>query len=250
MKVRLLAVMAVVVVGVMAGTSPAMASQWSHQHADNKQFGDAIHSLRIRTDLTNYTVGQITAASIEALTALKSGLTTIAGYTTDFKYGVVQVAYGTGGLGDGIAGVGPVGFVATPNIQPTGEQSTVTFPIRQQSGVTLALRLFTAVRSANPDKGTVRCHVSVAGGAIASGNAADLGGPANTRIDKDPNGYFVTMPQSRLTPQNGSKAFPYSLVATEDNVLNLADPDLLSGKAPINVASGGFGVGTLSCFVS
>ena len=255
MKVRLLAVMAVVVVGVMAGTSPAMASQWSHQHADNKQFGDAIHSLRIRTDLTNYTVGQITAASIEALTALKNGLTKVADATTEFKYGVVQVATVTGNpaSGDSIAGIGPTGFFVTPPIYLTGEQSQVTFPIAKTGAAT---RLYTAVRSVYPDRGAVECRVSINGQTLANADSAVASSVAAAQVitasavskqtaSNGSGGYFHKMPQSRIKPENGNTTYPLALVATEDNAVNLASPELLAGGAAFTATT--MATAVLSC---
>ncbi|MCX6370940.1 MAG: hypothetical protein NTZ58_06765 [Solirubrobacterales bacterium] len=229
--------MAVVVVGVMAGTSPAMASQWSHQHADNKQFGEAIHKLRISNDLTNYSVGQITAASIVALTALKDGLTKVADATTEFKYGVVQVALNTGAAGDGIAGMGPAQFWVTPPIVKTGASSTVTFPIGLTGGAVRQVKLFTAVRSVYPDKGDVVCRVTVQNG--SSGLSVTANG------DPALKGFYQPMPQSRIQPENGNKTYPLNLVALEDNVINLADASKVD--AVPTAAAGTSGIGTLTC---
>jgi len=262
MKVRLLAVMAVVVVGVMAGTSPAMAkkahiaSAWSHQHADNKKFGEAIYNLRKTTDLTNYSVAQITAASVKALTALKDGLEAVAGATTNFKYGVVQVGTTTKGLG----GVGPTHFFATPPIYKTGEQSTVTFNVPQTASLGLGsnLKLLTAVRSVNPNSGTVQCRMTSTPNDVANG----LGSATWRQGSTD--GLFVTIPQSRITPENGNTTFPYSLVPTEDYVIDLADPQYAASLVDIATFAaagtpaptparpstlGGISV-TLSCLVS
>jgi len=271
MKVRLLAVMAVVVVGVMAGTSPAMAkkahtaSEWSHQHADNKAFGEAIHKLRISNDLTNYSVGQITAASIVALTALKDGLTKVADATTEFKYGVVQVGLATGGAGDGIVGFGPTEFYVTPPIYKTGEQSQVTFPIGK-SAAPLATRLFTAVRSVYPDKGAVECRVSIVGQTLANAASAVTGtlpdpaigaytGSAAAQVitatavkkataSNGAGGFFHKMPQSRIQPENGNSTYPLALVALEDNAINLAGSELLGGTSFIATTSA---TAVLSC---
>jgi hypothetical protein len=244
--------MALVVVGAMAGTSPAMAANkkaktsvskaWQNQHKDNKVFGDAINNLRRSGDQTNFTISKITEQSVAALVALEKGLTTIAGYTTDFKYGVVQIGGASAGTNyDGA----PAQFWATPNIQPTGEQSTVTFPIPP----TGALAFWTAVRSANPDEGTVRCRIV---------SLASDGRPWVTLIQGTTTGAFVEMPQSRLVPSNGDKTFPYALVPTEDNVLDLADPRYVFSPAPVQAGGGRTrattgttgAMGTLSCFVS
>ena len=268
MKVRLLAVMAVVVVGVMAGTSPAMAqkaktgsskSQWTKQHKDNVAFGGAIHSLRKQVDLTNGALGTITAASIVALTQLKDGLTAVADATTEFKYGVVQVATITGNpaTGDSIAGIGPTGFFVTPPIYLTGAQSQVTFPIQATGAAT---RLYTAVRSVYPDKGAVECRVTINGQTLA----ATVGGtqsasPAATgltaavaatpvtkqTVSNGSGGFFHKMPQSRIKPENGASSFPLALVATEDNAVDLASSGLLNAGTTFTATTNA--TATLSC---
>ncbi len=232
--------MAVVVVGVMAGTSPAMASQWSHQHADNKKFGEAIHNLRISNDLTNYSVGQITAASIKALTALKDSLTAVADVTTEFKYAVVQVAAATGGLGDGIVGFGPTMFFETGNLQKTGAAQTVTFPIPAGGGV--AVKLYTAIRSAYPDKGKVGCRVTISTPGVAVATKVTNGDVLG--------GYFHEMPQSQLVPKENDPAnptFPIRLIATEDNAVNLGDAGYLVGGLVAPTGATSPRLGTLTC---
>ena len=241
--------MAVVVVGVMAGTSPAMAqkaktgsskSQWTKQHKDNVAFGGAIHSLRKQVDSTNSALGTITAASIVALTQLKDGLTQVAATTTNFKYGVIQVgAIGSvSGSDMGTTnGVGPFHFYATPPLYKTGEQSTVTFSIPSLGGLGLGgLKLFAAVRSLNPDSGDVGCRAVVqqnSGGVLAGGLWASW-------VEGSKTGLFIPMPQSRLTPQNGDKEFPTRLVPTEDNALDLADPQYMAtGLSLIQFNGGG-----------
>ena len=245
MKVRLLAVMAVVVVGVMAGTSPAMAqkaktgsskSQWTNQHKDNKVFGGAIHTLRKQVDSTNGALTTITVAALEALTQLKDGLTKVADATTEFKYGVVQVGWDRT-AGTTLAGIGPEHFWVTPPIVKTGASSSVTFPIAASAAIggTAGVKLLTAVRSVYPDKGAVVCRVTVATdttpfkatGAANSGN--ELGG------------YYQSMPQSRIQPENGAETYPLALTPTEDNVVNLA--------ASLNAftALATTGMGTLTC---
>ena len=246
MKVRLLAVMAVVVVGVMAGTSPAMAqnaktasskSQWTKQHKDNVAFGGAIHTLRKQVDSTNGALTTITVAALEALTALKDNLTAVAAATTEFKYGVVQVALNTGSVGDGIAGMGPTQFWVTPPIVKTGASSTVTFPIGLTGGAVRQVKLFTAVRSVYPDKGNVVCRVTVQNGSSALSVTANgvqaLGG------------FYQPMPQSRIQPENGNATYPLNLVALEDNVINLADASKVD--AVPTAAAGTSGIGTLTC---
>ena len=123
--------MAVVVVGVMAGTSPAMAkkahiaSAWTHQAADNKKFGEAIYNLRRSSDLTNHTVSEITKASVSALTALAGGLKAVAVATTNFEYGVVQLGTCSNAACDTFTATAG-DFAATPPVYATGEASVVT----------------------------------------------------------------------------------------------------------------------------
>ena len=254
MKVRLLAVMAVVVVGVMAGTSPAMAkkahtaSAWSHQHADNKAFGEAIYKLRKSNDLTNFSVAQITAASVQALTALKDGLTKVADATTEFKYGVVQVATnasagqatGAGttpaGLGNSVAGLGPTHFYATPPIYKTGEQSTVTFAIKNPAPAALGsmgFRLYTAVRSVYPDKGVVACRITVTNNVTGDQRVTAVGAGSFASGGSSP---FKTMVQSPIKPEapnENNATFPAALVEAEgaDRIIDLLTPEFVAASA-------------------
>jgi len=250
MKLKTLLVMAVAAIGALALSVPAFAASSSNGgipsidsqlgqlkaagkaaksranssskhntrvNTDLKRLGENVAALRKGQDQTNSTLGAITAQAVSALSALQAGLTSVAALTTNFKYGVVQVAIGTGGPGDGIAGLGPSMFYVTPPIQPTGAQSTVSFalpPATNFGGV--PTRLFAAVRSLDPTSGAVECRVTIMGpstGALSSGirsTASDGSG-----------GYFKKMPQSRLTPQNGNPNFPLALITTEDNVFDL-----------------------------
>ena len=236
-------------------------------NTDLKRLGENVAALRKGQDQTNFTLGAVTAQAVSALSSLQAGLVTVAAATTNFKYGVVQV--GTiAGPTSGLGGVGPTHFFATPPIYNTGEQSTVTFPIpdvtatvTSAGGNVLAaspsLRLNAAVRSVNPDSGSVVCKMLVQrnDGSINSGGTVASWA---TWIQGSTNGIFVDMPQSRISPQNGNTSFPYALVATEDNVLDLADPKYMAslisiaGKAPSpsrpNSTNGA--TGTLSCLVS
>ena len=249
MKVRLLAVMAVVVVGVMAGTSPAMAqnaktasskSQWTKQHKDNVAFGGAIHTLRKQVDSTNGALTTITVAALEALTALKDNLTAVAAVTTEFKYAVVQVAAATGGDGDGIVGFGPTMFFETGNLQKTGAAQTVTFPIPAGGGA--AVKLYTAIRSAYPDKGKVGCRVTISTPGVAVATKVTNGDVLG--------GYFHEMPQSKLVPKENdpdNATFPIRLIATEDNAVNLGDAGYLVGGLVAPTGATSPRLGTLTC---
>ena len=250
MKVRLLAVMAVVVVGVMAGTSPAMAqkaktgsskSQWTNQHKDNKVFGEAIKNLRQASDETNFSVSTLAGAAVEALGALKDGLTTVADSYTNFEYGVVQVI-----KPDGTAAAGQ--FLATPRIDPTVEQSTVTGQFAHTVAATGVMKLSVAVRSANPaanDKAsTVLCRVTGSlpnGGFVTSAPNAD----AN-------NLPFYPVERSNLVPAKGAPSeasFPVSLTPY-DNVVDMTTSSNSAGSlTSAGATASGAGVlhVTLSC---
>ncbi len=213
MKVRTLMVTAVAAVGAVALSAPAFAaspsnggvpsidSQLSQLTAAGKaaksrartsskwtkgidksidsantsitRLGNNVYDLRKGLDQTNFTLGAITAQAVAALTALQNGLVSVAAATTNFKYGVVQVAVGTQGIG----GVGPTHFFATPPLYKTGEQSTVTFNVPQTAnlGISADLKLLTAVRSVNPNSGTVACKTTVTQFVAGGGGGRRLG---------------------------------------------------------------------------
>jgi hypothetical protein len=249
MKVRLMAVMAVAVVGVMAGTSPAMAAKkkaktsvsksWQNQHKDNKVFGDAINNLRKASDETNFSVSTLAGAAVEALGALKDGLTTVAGSYTNFEYGVVQVINP-----DGTPAAGS--FLATPRIDPTVEQATVTGQFAV--GVGGVHKLSVAVRSANPaanDKtSTVVCRVT---GSLANGGFVTSAG--NAGLQGLP---FWPVSRSNLVPAKGAPSeatFPVSLTPY-DNVVDMTAAGNSAGAlAAAGATANGAGVlhVTLSC---
>jgi hypothetical protein len=238
--------MALVVVGAMAGTSPAMAANkkaktsvskaWQNQHKDNKVFGDAINNLRRGSDQTNFTISKITEQSVAALTALKDGLTAVGDSYTNFEYGVVALGSDTNGQFNPIPGA----FLATPRMDPTVEQATVTgqFPCVQAAVLpapyraalangcsTDQIRAEVAVRSANPqrdnDGSTAKCRVTVS-------QSNQLVGVANgaSFVTTKPSGGVPaqTVPRSPLVPTNPAeeKLFPLSLVGT-DIAVNLTN---------------------------
>lgn len=218
MKIRLLAVMALVVVGAMAGTSPAMAAKkkaktsavsksWQNQHKDNKVFGNAIHNLRVQSDKTNWDASQFSSFVITAATALQKGLTDLAASYSNFEYGVIQVV-----KPDGTAAAGS--FLATPRIDPTVEQSTVTgqFAVAGAGNHTLKV----AVRSVNPEANdktsTVACRVT---GSIPSGGF--ITSKANAALSSLP---FYPVARSPIQPTNKAElpALPVSMVSTDTQV--------------------------------
>jgi len=275
MKVRLLAVMAVVVVGVMAGTSPAMAkkahtaSAWSNQHKDNKAFGEAIHNLRLASDKTNWDASQFSSLVLTAATALQKGLTDLAASYTNFEYGVVQLGTKSGSTFTPLAG----SFLATPRIDPTVEQSTVhgQFPISAPTASTLAGTV--AVRSVDPTgndaKSTAACRLTISQDQVTKSQAAvdpfavtlTAGAKVTTTIPQ--NGVPATPIPARspIAPTDAAEklVFPLQMVST-DRVVDLTQAGVNSsaGFAPkltttsidaagANTGGGGMVEVTLSC---
>ena len=243
MKVRLLAVMALVVVGAMAGTSPAMAANkkaktsvskaWQNQHKDNKVFGDAINNLRRGSDQTNYTIQAITEQSVAALTALKDGLTAVGDSYTNFEYGVVQLYAGTDAI--------PGAFVATPRIDPTVEQSTVTaqFPCLPTAAgqpcdngdiINAKATVRSANILANNKKSDVSCRAQITQGKTGNWVSTLKGGTP-----------FIPMVRSSLTPPSTSAepTFPAAMVSS-DSLTSLTDAD---NSVNQTLGAGGLGTG-------
>lgn len=259
MKVRLLAVMAVVVVGVMAGTSPAMAkkahiaSAWSNQHKDNKSFGEAIHNLRYSVDLTNHTVSEITKASVSALTALQRGLVSVAAATTNFEYGVVQLGVCSNAACDTFTPTAG-DFAATPPVYATGEASVVTANFGTvPAGIMGASVAFRSVDVLGNNKtSTPYCRVTttqargVAGGGFATSlpNSALNGAPAWEVV------------RGAIAPPTAAEQaqMPLSMVSTDSQTQLITsskagnNSGTTGGFTTTAVASGGLSVGvTLAC---
>lgn len=256
---RKIAVLAVVALGLVALAAPAAAPASSKSiqrlNKDVDRLGKNVDQLRKKTDEMNNTIASLASTAGSALTQLQSGLVKLADTTANFKYGVVQV----GTTSTGLSGAGPTHFFATPPIYKTGEQSTVTFsvPATAALGLGSALTLKSAVRSVNPDSGSVKCKMT------AQKNDGVATSAWGTWRQGTTDGIFVDMPQSRISPQNGNTSFPYALVPTEDNVLDLADERYSANLASIaGYAAGGAAptqqrpattgglVVTLSCLVS
>jgi len=238
-----MATLAVVALGLVALAAPAGASAKTSKQtrADIKRLGENVNELRKKTDEMNRTISSLATVAGDSLTKLQAGLIQLSDTTANFKYAAVQVA-GVGGAAGGITGVGPTHFFVTPPILPTGAQSSVTFPIPDFAvavGAGLVpnsnLRLNVAIRSLKPDTGSVQCRVTIGrnSGALTSTWATWRRGTTD--------GLFVPMPQSRITPENGNSRFPVELVATEDNVLDLADPDYMATNLSIIQAGAGLG---------
>ncbi len=222
LKMKRMALLAVVALGLVALAAPAGASAKTSKQtkADIKRLGENVNELRKKTDELNNTVASLASVAGSSLTKLQSALTGLADTTANFKYGVIQV--GTGQT-SGVAGVGPTHFFVTPPLYKTGAQSTVTFgiPVLGQSGILGGalgndIKLLAAVRSINPDTGKVACRVT------ATSASSSVPGWV-TWVKNTSDGAFVKMPQSRIAPQNGDPNFPVGLVATEDNVIDLGD---------------------------
>ena len=262
MKVRLLAVMAVVVVGVMAGTSPAMAqkaktgsskSQWTKQHKDNVAFGGAIHTLRKQVDSTNSALGTITAASIVALTQLKDGLTAVAAATTNFEYGVVQLGTCSNAACDTFTPTAG-DFAATPPVYPTGEASVVTADFASvPTGIMGASVAYRSVDVLGNNKtSTPYCRVTItqargaAGGGFATStpNAALGGAPA-----------YEVVRGAIAPPTDAEKAtMPLAMVSTDSQTKLITSSNSgnntggAGGFTTTAVGAGGLSVGvTLAC---
>jgi len=244
--------MAVVVVGVMAGTSPAMAkkahtaSAWSNQHKDNKVFGEAIHNLRLASDKTNWDASQFSGFVITAATALQKGLTDLAASYTNFEYGVVQLYAGADAI--------PGAFLATPRIDPTVEQSTVSgqfacLPTALGNVCDSAdvLHAKVAIRSVNPvandAKSAVYCRISAsqtatAGTTLWSTSKPNTAFPGATSPNFPP-AYAVT--RSPIAPTDAAelKVFPLQPVST-DTLVDLLD----TGNSYKSTAAAGPSLGT------
>ena len=273
MKVRLLAVMALVVVGVMAGTSPAMAkkahtaSAWSNQHKDNKAFGEAINNLRESQKITNGALSSVTAQALAALTQLNTGLTSLAASYTNFEYGFVQL--GTTATASGEFRPIPGAGVATPRIDPTAQQSTVTAqfacvpdaagscPAANAAGSSENVRAQVAVRSANPGNdatSTVLCRATLA----QTVNATQIGlanGGFLTTSPQEANGDVpaVAIARSPLPTKSSPANFPLELIASDKSV-NMTGTGLITGANSSGTAATGFKLAygapvvvTLSC---
>jgi hypothetical protein len=233
MKVRLLAVMALVVVGAMAGTSPAMAAKkkaktsavsksWQNQHKDNKVFGNAIHNLRVQSDKTNWDASQFSSFVITAATALQKGLTELAASYTNFEYGVVQLAYLDGGTT-----VTPISgaILVTPRLDPTAQQSTVSGQFTVPSGANAdRLLALTFARSVNPTANaatsTVSCRITAKQGyATAADMNRESFATSAPSADASPSTElpFYAVKRVPLPPSDATEQtqMPFTMVASE-----------------------------------
>jgi hypothetical protein len=273
MKLRLLAVMALVVVGAMAGTSPAMAAKaktsaskaWQNQHKDNKVFGDAINNLRKSSDSTNAALGTIAGAAQVALLQLKDGLTAVAASYGNFEYGVMQVGFcnkesSTVNTCDDFNPISAA-FAATPRLDPTVEQASVTTQVAPPvATANKNIGVSVAVRSADPlgnnKKSDVYCRVTESQGGRYSTSTPTATGPGGEALPLP----FYPIRRSALAPTEKSELsqFPLSMVSTDiqykmsqytNSAGNTGNPDGgIGGFIAVPTAAGGSMINvTLAC---
>ena len=233
--------MAVVVVGVMAGTSPAMAkkahtaSAWSNQHKDNKVFGEAIHNLRLASDKTNWDASGFQILVINAATALQKGLVDLAAATANFEYGVAQLGKCSNLACDTFTAYSG-SFVATPPVYATGEMSTVTADFAPPAttdivGVTVAFR--SVDPAGNDAKSTPACRVTAMqpnkNTFSTSTPNADLGGAPAYPVVRGP-----------IAPPTAAEkaAMPLSMVSTDTPTKLMTASNAAGQNAGAGVAGG------------
>ncbi len=201
--------------GKSAKSRARTSSKWTQDiNKDIKRLGENVYDLRKANDQTNFTISQIASAAISALTQLQAGLVGLAASYTNFEYGVVQLyRNGTAIAGD---------FLATPRIDPTVEQATVTgqFPCAAAAGCIAGQRLTAkvAVRSANPTandaKSTAVCRVTLS--QVSSTGASNwVTSSANSGVPAWP------VPRSDLNPPKDAPSiatFPLSMTPYDNEV--------------------------------
>ncbi len=212
------------------------------------RLGNNVYDLRKANDMTNWTLSSIASAAISALTQLQAGLVGLAASYTNFEYGVVQLGTDSGGTFTAIPGA----FVATPRLDPTVEQSTVTaqfpclgapLPLAARNGCTVGnnIRAQVAVRSASPTandaKSTAKCRVTVSQGVRFVTTIPQGGVPA------------TTVARSALVPTDPAELqiFPLSMVSTDTQVN--ATTDGTNSSASFTAANTYPGVGSVSEFM-
>lgn len=249
LKMKRMAVMAVVALGLVALAAPAAAPAKSNKsierlNKDVKRLGENVNSLRAKTDETNQDVKNLATTAGAALGKLQDNLTAIGGLVTNYQYGVVQL--GVDNTDGQNFKAWPGAFTATPRLDPTLEQSTVTaqFLCLTAAGCPTSgpgvLTAQVAVRSANVDANnktsTVGCKVTVAG----SSNVLFTTKPQSATNP------FYEIPRSRLVPQNQDPSFPLAMVPKEDNAINLGTSSRILGQSAAPADQKVYTV-TLSC---
>lgn len=205
---------------------------------DLTRLGDNVHQLRKKDDEINFLVSSLVGTITPILTQLGAAAQSYA----NFEYGVVQLYSGTSAI--------PGAFLATPRLDPTVEQSTVTgqFPCASSGGCTAGdtLGAKVAIRSANPTandaKSTAYCRIT------ASQRKATGAGPATLEqfVTSTPNAGFNGAPayaveRSALVPTDAAElqTFPLSPVST-DKLVDLTGASNSGGVNNGAPAAGGF----------
>ncbi len=234
------------------------------------RLGNNVYDLRKANDMTNWTLSSIASAAISALTQLQAGLVGLAASYTNFEYGVVQL----GSCDDAACtNFTPTAgnFVATPRIDPTVEQATVSAQFASIPSVRLGASV--AIRSANPaandakSKAYCRVTTSQVGSSVVNTSGADPQSPSgpfvftgNKYATSTPNGAFGGAPayevgRSALVPTDPAELplFPMSMVSTDNQVklttsANFFGTSGAGGFATVSAGAGGGPVNvTLSC---
>ena len=210
---------------------------------DIKRLGNNVHELRVQDQQITSTISSLVGTITPILTQLGAAATSYA----NFEYGVVQLGKCSNAACDTFTPYAG-NFVATPRIDPTVEQSTVTAsfppPAAASSGI---IGASVAVRSANATandaKSKAYCRVT-----LTQGYSADLGGGAGNQkyATSLPNAAFNNAPayevgRSALVPTDAAElqAFPLSMVST-DNQVKLITSTKAAGFGGAGAVAGGF----------
>lgn len=205
---------------------------------DIKRLGNNVHELRVQDQQITSTISSLVGTITPILTQLGAAATSYA----NFEYGVVQLGKCSNAACDTFTPFAG-SFVATPRIDPTVEQATVSAsfapPATAATGIVGAS---VAVRSANPTandaKSKVYCRVTTS----QNGNGA-----AQTMYATSlPNSAFNNAPayevgRSPIAPTDAAElqTFPLSMVSTDTQVKLITSTKAggFGGAAPV---AGGF----------
>ena len=207
-------------------------------------------------------VNTVITTATDALTKLQAGLVQVADGLKalaasygNFEYGVVQLNTLNGATATPIAGA----FLATPRLDPTVEQATVTgqFPCTTSACATDKLVLKVAVRSANPtaNDATSKVYCRVTASQQRTGFQSFVTSTPNAAFGGAPAWQVARSPLVPTSPSDLA-AFPLSMVATDTQV-DLTTATNSAGVSNGAQAAGGFALGasgangvinvTLSC---
>ena len=210
---------------------------------DIKRLGENVRDLRKKDDEITFTISSIVGTITPILTQLGAAATSYA----NFEYGVVQLGKCSNAACDTFTPFAG-NFVATPRIDPTVEQATVTAsfppPAAASSGI---IGASVAVRSVNATtndaKSKAYCRVT-----LTQGYSADLGGGAGNQkyATSLPNAAFNNAPayevgRSPIAPTDAAELqlFPLSMVST-DNQVKLITSTKAGGFGGAGAVAGGF----------